>query len=142
MQRLIAIVVRVVVVGGAGLVTGWLVNAMTAKGGGANIGAGLISFLVLLLVSLVWGTIDGKRWKSVSPIMLVWFVVALVVAISVVVGIQFHGAGLDTSVLRSDLMSVSPFIFGLVFVPAAIGGSIAARLSPKGARGAKRGTKV
>ena len=44
-------------------------------GGGANIGAGLIAFGALVLISFGWAFVDGHA-RGISPTLIVWAIVA------------------------------------------------------------------
>lgn len=131
MAFVVQVILRTVVVAGAGLLVGYLLNQATPEGGGANIGAGLISFLVIFVLSLVWAFVDGRRWRAVGRVVLVWAAVAVIVAVAMVVEIQMHGSGVDSAVMRSDLQTVAPFLFGLVLVPATVGGVLGSLLAPR-----------
>ena len=132
MSVVLQVLLRAIVVGGASGLTGHLLNLMTQPGGGANIGAGLISFVVALVLSLVWGFLDGRRTRAIVRWVVIWAVVALIVAVAQAVEIQLGGSpGIDGDVLRSDLTLVAPFTFGLVLAPAALGIVLGSLLAPK-----------
>lgn len=119
-RNLLHVLLRAAVVWGAAMLLGTLLTLTTGRDGGANIGAGLLSFAVILVASLVWSVIDGRR-HSRGWVLGVWAAVAVLVAIGVVLQIQGPGSGVDLTVLVSDLLSTGPFILGLVLVPALVG---------------------
>lgn len=86
----------------------------------ANIGAGLIYFAALLVVSGVWGLWDGYHSTTLPPVFVRWAVVALVIGLSGPLEIWFR-EGRDVDVLLSDLRFLTPFMAGLVLAPAAVG---------------------
>lgn len=121
MRDIAAVVVRVLAL----YVTQWVVLRVTDIGsdeaGGANIGAGLLAFLVTMVVAFVWSLADGLKSTRVLADVLRWLVVAVVFGVLSALSAQVSGSGFDADVLRSDLAMVSPFAFGLVAGPAALG---------------------
>lgn len=130
MTVLVSVLVRALVVGGAGVGTGLLVGLISGKDGGANIGAGLLAFLVLIVLSAAWAFVDGRRAATLGRVIGIWAVVALLVATAMVLQIQWQG-DLDTAVLSSDLLTVGPFVLALVWAPAAVGAVLGSLLAPK-----------
>lgn len=139
MSTLLAIVIRVLGVGAAGFLAGWLTSLSTGKDEGANIGAGLLAFLAFMVASGIWGFMDGRRGAAIGRTLLIWAIVAVVVGVVVVVGIQARGGDVDGAVLRSDLATVTPMVIGLVFVPAGVGAALGTLLA--GRRGAGTQTR-
>ncbi|MFD7072671.1 hypothetical protein ACFV9G_00560 [Nocardioides sp. NPDC059952] len=86
----------------------------------ADIGAGLIYFAALIVVSGAWGLWDGYHSTVLPPVFVRWAVVALVVGLSGPLKIWFE-EGRDVGVLLSDLRYLTPFVAGLVLAPAAVG---------------------
>ncbi|MFJ9390680.1 hypothetical protein ACIRON_17780 [Nocardioides sp. NPDC101246] len=86
----------------------------------ADIGAGLIYFAALIVVSGAWGLWDGYHSTVLPPVFVRWAVVALVVGLSGPLKIWFE-EGRDLGVLWSDLRYLTPFVAGLVLAPAAVG---------------------
>ena len=60
MSHVVAIVVRIIGLAAATWLAFWAGN-LGYDGVGANIGAGLLGFIALILVSLVWSFVDGRR---------------------------------------------------------------------------------
>ncbi len=94
---------------------------------GANIGLGLLVFLVLGVVAGALGLLDGRR-HAIRGVLVMWLVVSAVVglfaAASVSVGAWLLGGGFTMSVLASDLVLLAPFMACLVAVPALIGAAL------------------
>ncbi|WP_328531200.1 hypothetical protein OG984_08755 [Nocardioides sp. NBC_00368] len=86
----------------------------------ATIGAGLLYFALLLTVSGLWGLWDGFHAKRLAPVFVRWALVAGAVGLSGPIRIWFEGDR-DLGVLWSDFWSLTPFLTGLVLVPAAVG---------------------
>ncbi|NGN91249.1 hypothetical protein G5C66_00645 [Nocardioides sp. KC13] len=86
----------------------------------ATIGAGLLYFALLLTVSGLWGLWDGYHAKRLAPVFVRWALVAGAVGLSGPFRIWFED-GRDVGVLWSDLWNLTPFLAGLVVVPAAVG---------------------
>lgn len=106
------------VLGGTVLYTIAAVNLFPAED--ADIGAGLIYFALLLAVSAAWGLWDGFRAVTLPPVFVRWAVVAVVIGLVFPFRIWAE-EGRDFEVLRSDLAYLTPFVAGLVLVPAAVG---------------------
>ena len=87
---------------------------------GANIGAGIAGFLALLLGSAAWGFVDGRTGIPMSAI-----VIGLLT--SLLPQLPWSD-GLDATVWRSDLMSLTPFIAALVAVPALAAAALSAAI--------------
>ena len=132
MSTLLAAVVRIVVMGAAlGGYFAALPYLFSDDGDGANIGAGLIAFAGLMLVSFGWGFLDGRA-RGISPTVVVWAIVAAGVAVGWLVGLAVAEAGESMSVtdmIRTDLFSVF-FTGGLILVPAAVGAAVGGSLRP------------
>lgn len=125
MKIIAAILVRSVLVLACTTLPMVAISSVSPKGD-ANIGAGLMMFMVVLALAFLGAMLDAKRHEGRFTL-IVWLGVALVVGISSAFGIAIgdgalrEGAGLDWPTLRSDLTGVSPFVAGLVAVPAWLG---------------------
>ena len=136
MSTLLAALVRVVVMG-ASLAAYYvaLPTLFPDDGGGANIGAGLIAFGALVLISFGWATYDG-RVRSFLPAAAIWAIVAAVVSVGWLVALAVDGADSSISVaelIRNDLASL-PFTAGLILAPAVVGVAIGHALRPSQAQ--------
>lgn len=122
MCALVAVVVRTIVLAGLAWLTSWVVDlGMSEEEAGANIGGGLIIFAVIIVVSFVWALLDTRSTGAWLRTALVWLAVGVLVGVLAALQAQDFSASLDGDVLISDLTSVTPFIAGLVVVPAALG---------------------
>ena len=104
-------------------------------GGGANIGAGLIAFGALLLISFGWAFVDGHA-RGISPTLIVWAIVAAVLSLGWLVARAVAEADASmsaTEIVTHDLGSL-PFTLGIVLAPAAIGVLIGSALRPSQAQ--------
>lgn len=131
MKDIAAVIIRVLGLVAAQWATVWVTNIGYDEGGGANIGAGLFAFLVLVVVSFGWAAFDARGSRRVGALVLRWVVVAVILGIAAAFQAQGFGtrSGLDMNVLMSDLMSLSAFIVGFVAVPAAAGLALGSSLT-------------
>ncbi len=132
MKDVAAVIIRLLGLLAAQWAAFWAGNIGYDPEGGANIGAGLLAFLVTLVVAFVWAVVDGRGSRRVGALLLRWAVVAVVLGVVSAFQAQGFGveSGLDMTSLRSDLTGLAPFTAGLVAVPAAAGlalGSLLAR---------------
>ncbi|HXH77803.1 hypothetical protein [Nocardioides sp.] len=104
-------------------------------GGGANIGAGLIAFAGLALMSFGWALQDGRA-RGNSSTVTVWSIVAVVMGIGWFVALAVAEA--DASMSVADRIETYAFIMfftvGLVFGPAAAGVGVGSALRPSSSR--------
>jgi hypothetical protein len=94
-------------------------------GGGANIGAGLLSFGVVVLVAFGWAYVDGRR-RGAAPTTVTWAIVAVAFGILWLLGLAVVEADDSMSIaerLRLDAF-LAVFTAGLVFLPAGVGAAI------------------
>lgn len=126
--------IRAVILLVAEVLVGFLVVSLGPDDGGANIGAGLAGFLAIIVIAALWGVADGRTLRTRTDAVLVWVGAALIVGLVGSLIPQMFGEGmLDWAVWRSDLLTVGPFLFGLVAVPAllaALLGSATGRSEP------------
>ena len=125
-HQVIAIAVRLVVMGTAlGAYYAAIPHLFPDGGSGANIGAGLIAFGVVVLVSFGWGFVDGRQ-RGASPTVVTWAVVASAFGLAWLLGLALVEAD-DSMSLAERLMLDSPiavFTAGLVLVPAGLGAAL------------------
>lgn len=123
MSALVAVVVRTLLLAGLSWLTYWVVDlGMSEEEAGANIGGGLLILAVVIVVSSVWALLDTMSTGAWLRTALVWLAVGVLVGVLAALQAQDFSADLDRDVLISDLTSLTPFIAGLVVVPAALGG--------------------
>lgn len=97
-----------------------------------GLGAGLLYFLVLVVAAGLWALWDGVRWDATAAVVACWALVGVAVGIEAPVSIYLN-EGRDADVFWSDLAALTPFITGLVLVPALVGLGLGRLLRPKAA---------
>ena len=124
MSHVIAVLVRLALLGLA--LTGYtlLVVPRMSEPGDANIGAGLIAFAALMLVGLVGGLVDTLRVGAVTAVVW-WLVIAAGLAVGwwIALAIPQDGSSSFVELLAMDA-GLLPFTFGLVAGPAVVGAVI------------------
>ena len=129
MSHLLAVLLRVAVL--AAVVTAYmtLVVPSMSQPRDANIGAGLIAFGVVIVVTVAWSFVDGRR-AGLAPTAIRWASVAVVLSLGWVVLLAV-GDG-DTSLGSREAVGAAlaliPFTVGLVLVPSLVGAAIGQRL--------------
>lgn len=92
---------------------------------GANIGAGLIGFGVVVLVSFGWAYVDGRRRGAESTVV-TWAIVAVAFGLLWLLGLAVVEA--DDSMSLAERLRFDAFLAvwtaGLVFLPAGVGSAI------------------
>lgn len=132
MRILFAVLIRVAAIGVA--IAGYyaaIPHLFRDDGGGANIGAGLIAFGALVLISFGWAFVDG-RVRGTSPTLIVWTIVAAALSVGWLVARAVAESDAGTSameIVTHDLGTV-PFTIGLVLAPAAVGVLVGSALRP------------
>ena len=98
--------------------------SVSELGGGTdpNIGAGLVGFAGLALLSFGWAVIDGRARSSKDTIML-WSLVAAALSIGrwIVRAVVEADASLGVAEILVADLSLTVFFFGLVLMPASVG---------------------
>lgn len=110
-------------------VTGWavffLVVVATRPGDGdANIGLGLLAFLLVAVAAGVWGWRDGSRVEYGAHA-LTWSVVGVLLGLIVPLFTALVANEFDADVVATDILTVGPFTAALVAVPALAAGALA-----------------
>ncbi len=100
----------------------WLWSASTDEIG-ADIGAGLIGFGLVIVASLVWGALDGRRWE-VGRLALTWLGAGLVSGLFIAGAVLVQDDGVGTGELVTTIALLTPFMTGLVAVPALVAGAV------------------
>ena len=125
MTTVLAIVIRLVVMGAALAAYYAALPHLFPGEGDANIGAGLLAFGVVVLVSFGWGLVDGRRPGAASAVV-VWAVVAVVFGAAWLLGLALLEA--DDSMSLTERLQLDAFLAvftaGLVLVPAGVGAAI------------------
>ena len=132
MDILIAALVRIVAMGAAlGAYHAALPYLFPDDEGGANIGAGLIAFGALVLISFGWAFVDGSA-RGISPTIITWAIVAAVLSVGwlVVRAVVEADASMGAAEIITHDLGTLPFILGLVLAPAAVGSVIGGALRP------------
>ena len=90
----------------------------------ANIGAGLIAFAGLVLVSLGWAFADGRR-RGAAPTVVIWAAVATAFGVLWLLAMTVLDPD-DISLVERLRLDASTAVFtaGLVLVPAGVGAAI------------------
>lgn len=99
------------------------------------LGAGLIAFAALILISFVWSLFDGRA-SGFGAALVIWVVVAAVFSIGWWIALAVSGADDSMTVvelLKADAFSLF-FTGGLIAVPALVGAAIGHALRPDDAR--------
>ncbi len=123
---ILSMLVRVVVVSAA--LSGYYAAVpfvFPDDGGGANIGAGLIAFAALMVISLGWAILDGREHGPL-PTLVCWAIVSVVIAIGwlVIRGLVESDATMSAAeLIGSDVFSLF-FTSGLVLVSSALGAAM------------------
>jgi len=132
MSIVLAALVRILAVGVAlAAYYAALPHLFPDDGGGANIGAGLIAFGALVLISFGWAFVDGAA-RGASVAITIWAIVAALVALGWLVARAVAEADASmsaTEIIRNDLGGL-PFTMGLVLAPAVFGALIGHALRP------------
>lgn len=99
----------------------WIVGLLPDSGG-PNIGAGLILFMAIMMLSGLGGLYDGWRVGFLRTVV-IWSATSVLAAVGMIA--LFDGLfPLNTDVFFSDLRDLGAFMAGLVVVPALLGGLI------------------
>ena len=125
MSTAVAVLVRLTVIALALGAYYLAIPALFPDSRDANIGAGLIAFAGLVLVSLGWAFADGRR-RGAAPTVVIWAAVATAFGVLWLLAMTVldpdDGIGLVQR-LRLDA-STAVFAAGLVLVPAGVGAAI------------------
>jgi uncharacterized membrane protein len=126
LRTLLAVAVRVAAfVAGEWAFTTAYERAVPATPGDADLGEGLLLFLLMIGVALLWGAWDGFR-RGFGLAAAVWVATGVLTgaALAIVLGLGDPANTLQTVV--ADLADTAPFLAGLVLVPALIMAAIGA----------------
>lgn len=110
------------------LVAGWavfflLVMVSSTSGGDANIGIGLLAFLLVVGAAAAWGWYDVSRMPY--PVLAVtWGVVGLLMGLIVPLFTAVGDNEFDVRVVASDIVTGMPFMAILIAGPALVAGAL------------------
>lgn len=125
-RTVLDVALRTAVLVGVDLGYTWLLDTYDSSPD-ADIGAGILGFLLIAGIAFLWGLRDGYR-RDFARIAVVWIVVGLLSAVASMIRINVGYAPFDGAVFVSDLKSGTPFFTGLVAVPAILGSGFTALL--------------
>jgi hypothetical protein len=91
--------------------------------GDPNIGAGLLSFVLIVVGSAAWGFLDGRRLPF-GRVVRIWAVAGAALGLVQLGLVAWNDGEWDGSVIATDLLVLLPFTVGLVLVPAVIGAAV------------------
>lgn len=125
MSLLLAVLLRVAVLGA--MVTAYmqLIVPLLGEPGDPNIGAGLIAFAMVIVVSFGWSLVDG-RGDGFSPTTVRWAIVAVIFSLGwvVLLVVAESDDALTTSEAVGAFVGLVPFTVGLVLAPGLVGAAI------------------
>lgn len=125
-HQVIATLVRLVVMGAAlAAYYSAIPFLFPDDGGDANIGAGLIAFGVVVVVSFGWAFVDGRR-RGASPTVATWAVVAVAFGLLWLLGLALVEADDSLGLVERLRLDAAMVVFtaGLVFLPAGLGAAL------------------
>jgi hypothetical protein len=126
MRSLLAAAVRLGVLGGTVAVYFAAIPFLFPfAAGDANIGAGLVAFGLICLLSFGWAVVDARR-RGGTPTVQVWAVVAVAAGLLWLLALAFVDADSSMSLqerLRQDAF-LAVFTASLVLVPAMLGAAL------------------
>lgn len=96
--------------------------------GGANIGAGLLAFALIIVISGLWGFYDGRR-RGFGRLALIWVPTAVLTAVGMSLLFQ-SSLHIDVDVFLSDLRDSGGFLILVVLLPAVLSGGLGALMRP------------
>ncbi len=96
--------------------------------GGANIGAGLLAFALIIVISGLWGFYDGRR-RGFGRLALIWVPTAVLTAVGMSMLFQ-PSLPIDVDVFLSDLRDSGGFLILVVLLPAVLSGGLGALMRP------------
>ncbi|WP_248582392.1 hypothetical protein [Nocardioides sp. InS609-2] len=102
-----------------------LIVSRWGEEGDANIGAGLLAFLLLAVAGFCWALYDGRR-DGIGATVICWGVVSAVFSLGwlVVMALSEADESMNVKEMIATDAALIPFTFTLVFIPAVIGAAI------------------
>jgi hypothetical protein len=98
------------------VVIGAYVAAVNRSESTDALGAGLLAFLILVAIALVWAVVDGVR-RGLAEALVTWVLTSVVTAVGIPVALVLA----DDRDLSTELSDGFVFFALVLFVPAAIG---------------------
>ena len=125
MSTVVAVLVRLTVIGLAMGAYYLAIPALFPDSTDANIGAGLIAFGGMALLSLGWAFADGRR-RGAPPTVVTWAAVAIAVGVLWLLAMTVLDPDDGISLVQRLRLGASTAVFtaGLVLVPAGVGAAI------------------
>jgi membrane protease YdiL (CAAX protease family) len=113
-------------------------TTLLSDDGTANIGAGLLAFLAVIIAAFVWGLRDARR-DPLGQVLLRWVLVGVVVGLAVAVLPQVGSDEFfSVSTYLSDVPYSATFGFALTLTASALGAAVGALLGRRPAADADR----
>lgn len=122
--------VRAAVFVGAWAVARGAVELLADDNADANIGAGLLAFLAVLVGAAIWGFLDARHGMPLARLALIWVAVGVTLGLAVPVITAVADGDVDAGVIGSDLVGFVPFLTVLVAAPAVAAGLLGSRTTP------------
>ena len=115
------IALRAMALIGLDLGASWIIGLLDDSGG-ANIGAGLLLFAAIMVLSGLGGLYDGWR-LGFARTAVIWAATSVLVAVGMIALVD-GPLSFDADIFWSDLRDLGAFMTGLVLLPALFGGLI------------------
>ncbi|PUA80762.1 hypothetical protein [Nocardioides currus] len=129
MNILLMVLVRIAALGAA--IAVWSLVAPGLLDDDSGLGTGLLAFLGLAVVGLVWGLYDGRHRGFVTAAA-AWSATALTFSVGwlVIRAVLDADSSMSASEIVSSDLSTIPFIAGLVLAPALVGAAAGHAVRP------------
>lgn len=95
--------------------------------GDADIGEGLLAFLLMILVALLWAGADGYR-RGFGTAATIWVVTGVLTGVSMAIILGLRDPGSSLEQVLTGLADSAPFLIGLVVAPALVAAAVIAGL--------------
>lgn len=117
MHVVVATVVRIVgFVAGEWVFTRVYEHLVPATQGDANLGEGLLVFMLMVVAALLWGAWDGYR-RGLGQAAAIWVATGAGTGTALAISLGLGEPGRTQSMVLADVASSAPFLIGLVLVP-------------------------
>ncbi|WP_374928241.1 hypothetical protein [Kytococcus sedentarius] len=127
MNSLVAVLVRAVVTVLLAAGAGWLTTLVgSSADSDTGLGAGLVAFLAIAVISLVWSFLDAKGGRSFLGTVVIWAVAGLVIGVLGALQAQGFDGPIDRTILWDDVKGLSIMGGLLAVVPAVVGAGVGA----------------